>query len=280
MSRPSATAALVVRGIAFQARHPRHGHLVPPAAAELSQRFVRAAGLGVRRGDSLLDRMLVAIQERLFVPGLTLQYVMRKRRIEQIVREELARGTAQLVVLGAGFDTLALRLSEEVPRLRAIEVDRGETQAGKRAAAGTGRRVVFVAAELGSESLREKLEECGAFDGNAPAIFLAEAVFLYLTPAHIHHTLAEIRAVSPPATVVFTFFEERRLQANFRNATLLADLWLMWKREPGRWAIDPAEIGRFAGEDGFRLVRLIRDHEYHEGLPAARGEHIAVVEAG
>ena len=277
MSRPSATAALVARRVAFQSRHTRHAWLVPAASAELASRFATASGLKVWRGDSPLHRMVVGLMERLVVPGLTLHYVLRKRRIEEIARKSGAEGFRQLVALGAGFDSLALRLAEEMPELHAVEVDLPETQNIKRSVAGPRERVTFVPAALGRDPLPEKLR--GFVKPSQATLFLAEAVFLYLSPDRIHRVLSEIRLTCRPARVVFTFFGRRRFQANFRNATPLAALWLRWKGERVLWSIDPGDVAQFVAADGYRLVSIVRDEEYHQGLAAARGEHIAVVEA-
>lgn len=266
--RPSATAGLVARGVAFQASHPLYGSLVPADAAALAARLAAASGHRMRRGDSRIDRWLVRVQERLVVPGLTLQYVLRKRRIEQHVRTALAEGFRQLVVVGAGFDTLAHRLSGSV---RAIEIDRPETQSVKRAALGET-AVMFLAADLAHDSLATVLNNVSA----VPTIFLIEAVFLYVPADDVHRTLRDIRSSSPKARVIFTFFGPRK---NFTDATFIADLWLKSKGERVLWAIDPGDIRDFVAADGFEMVELIRDDDYHQGLPAARGEHIAVVEA-
>lgn len=269
---PSATAGLVVRGVAFQAGHPVNGVLVPEEAARLAERFSRAAGLRLWRGDSALHRAVVALQERLSVPGLTLHYVLRKKMIEEVVRAAIGDGYRQLIVLGAGFDTLAIRLAREV---KSVEIDRAETQAVKRVAAPGGSGVSFIAADLARDALRDLLRRCDPL----PTVVLAEAVFLYLSDEEVHRVLRDVRESFSPVRVVFTFFGTTTSgRRNFSNATLLADLWLRWKGEPVRWMIDPAEVAAFAAADGFDLLRIIRDEEFHAGRTAARGEHIAVLE--
>jgi methyltransferase (TIGR00027 family) len=266
----SATALLVARGVAFHSTHPRYGALVPPEAGELSRRFVGPA----KSGSSAFDRFVVALQERLTVPGISLHYVLRKRAIEDLVRNAIADGFQQLVVLGAGLDTLAIRLGKQV---RAIEIDHPSTQRLK-----SGSDVEYLAVDFTRERLSDALARSKQFDSDARTIFVAEAVFLYLTDTEVRSVLEQIRAKSPRARVIFTFWAPRVGRAiNFQNATWIADLYLRMKREPGKWAIAPDDVRRFVESCGYKLreIQLDADYQRHylPNPPAlARGEHIAV----
>src|SRR6476661_4643428 len=58
--------------------------------------------------------------------------VARARFIEDLVAEELGRGLAQYVILGAGLDTFAQRRVELARRLTVFEVDQPGPQGWKR----------------------------------------------------------------------------------------------------------------------------------------------------
>jgi methyltransferase (TIGR00027 family) len=267
---PSDTALLVAGGVAFQSTHPRFGHLVPEDAGRLARRF--APG---RDGSSWLNRVLVSLSERLTVPGLTLHYVLRKRRIEMLVRQAIADGYKQLVVLGAGLDTLAIRLSHEIT---VIEIDHPETQRLKRSVAGDV-DVEFLSADFTKETLEGALKRSKRYRRGEATLFLAEAVLLYLSEAEVRSVLEQLRSRAAATRLIFTFWQPRD-PVNFQNATPLADWWLRRHSEPGRWAIAPDHVKTFAENEGFRLVALALDDEYHEGHDAARGEHIAVAQLG
>jgi methyltransferase (TIGR00027 family) len=270
--RPSSTALLVAAGVAFQSTHPRHRHLVDAEAARLTREFVAAAGLQVRHGDSAADRVLVGLQEALTVRGLTLQYVLRKRRIEQMVRAAITAGYRQLIVLGAGLDTLAIRLANEIT---AIEIDHPATQQLKKSVARDA-NVEFLAVDFARESVSEALRRSARCRANEPALFLAEAVLLYLTEQQVRNLFAQLRARTADTRLIFTFWEPRD-PINFQNATWVADWYLRRHAEPGRWAIAPENVSAFAREEGAELYELARDVDFHEGFRAARGEHIAAV---
>ena len=107
----------------------------------------------------------------------------RSRFAEDALANAVALGTRQAVVLGAGFDTFALRNPHF--DLTVFEVDRPATQAWKRkhlaaeviALPGTLR---FVAVDFEREDLAERLAAQG-FASGAPAFFLWLGVVPYLT---------------------------------------------------------------------------------------------------
>ncbi|MBK5260413.1 MAG: class I SAM-dependent methyltransferase [Thermoanaerobaculia bacterium] len=282
----SATAALVARGVAFRAGDPRFRDLVSQSSGDLSRKLVVAAGMGVRDGSSPSDRFLVALLERLTVPGLSAHYVLRKRAIEEVARRAARDGFHQLVVIGAGLDTLAVRMRADHPDLNAIEVDHPATQKLKRdvlRAVGVGSDISFVAADLTTERLSRALERCGAYDREAATLFIAEAVFLYLDEEEVRSALADVRHRNATTRIAFTFFEAGRKRINFRNATLLADLWLRWRGEPPRWAIDPGAVSAFLESERFKINSLMLDEAMHRDAPRnvalARGEHLVVADA-
>jgi methyltransferase (TIGR00027 family) len=286
--RPSATAMLVLNGVAFRATDPRYEHLVSKAASDHATALLRAAGRRPRHGRNFLDRAIVHVMERFTVPGLSLHYILRKRYIEEVLRRAFASDFRQLVVIGAGLDTVALRLAADHPALNAIEVDHPATQSLKREllrSAGISTSVTFLPVDLTRTSLSTSLATCAAFDRTAPTLFLAEAVFLYLTEDEVREALRSIRTAVARSRVVFTFFAPRpRGPINFQNATPIADWWLRWRGEPMRWAIDPGALKQFLASEGFELQEIALDDTFQRryvstAVPHARGEHIAVANA-
>jgi methyltransferase (TIGR00027 family) len=286
--RPSSTAMLVLNGVAFRATDSRYAHLVSETARHHASALLRAAGRRPRHGRNLLDRAIVHVMELFTVPGLSLHYVLRKRYIEEVLRSALANDFRQLVVIGAGLDTVALRLVAEFPALNAIEVDHPATQSLKREllhTAGIAAPITFLPVDLSRTSLSASLATCAAFDRTVPTLFLAEAVFLYLTEDDVREALRSIRTAAAHSRIVFTFFAPRsRDPINFQNARPFADWWLRWRGEPMRWAIDPSAMKQFLASEGFDLQGVAMDDTFQRRYVSARvaharGEHIAVANA-
>jgi methyltransferase (TIGR00027 family) len=136
-------------------------------------------------------------------------YMAARSRIgEDWLHAAHARGVRQAAVLGAGFDTFALR--NPYPNLKIFEVDHPASQGWKRerlAAAGLAlpKTLTFVPVDFEKEDLAEALAQSG-FDTNAPAFFLWLGVVPYLEKAAIFQTLSVIARV-PGSEVAFDYSE-------------------------------------------------------------------------
>ena len=134
--------------------------------------------------------------------GLLDHIEMRTRAIDAAVREGVAAGATQLVLLGAGLDARAWRMPE-LSGVRVFEVDFPATQATKRARIGsrapTAKSVTFVAVDFARDSLEQELSRAGQ-DASAPTFWIWEGVTPYLPLEATRGTLAAIAARSGPGS--------------------------------------------------------------------------------
>ena len=254
--RPSSTALLIAAATVFLARDPRLAPLVPAGAAELCARCLEAAsprgllaGLASRRGL----RWAVRLAERATIPGLLAHFMLRKRWIEQAARAALADGIGQVVVVGAGFDTLAARLAPEFPRVKFIEVDHPATQRAKRAAFDSPKNLIFVAADLATKGLESALEN--SVERQRPSFFVIEGLLMYLTEAQIAELFQALARLQPAGgRIVFTQMEPAPDgRSRFHNATpLVTGLLALW-REPFESALPRAEAALLLEKFSYRL---------------------------
>jgi methyltransferase (TIGR00027 family) len=134
----------------------------------------------------------------------------RARFIEDLVLDQIERGTSQYVILGAGLDTFAQRRPELSSKLHVFEIDQPGTQAWKRQRLielGFGipdwLRLVPVDFEAG-EAWRERLTSSG-FDNGRPAVVASAGVSLYLSKDAIAATLREVAALAAGSRFAMTF---------------------------------------------------------------------------
>jgi methyltransferase (TIGR00027 family) len=132
----------------------------------------------------------------------------RSRVAEDALAMAVDGGTTQLVVLGAGLDTLAYR-TPLAGRLRIFEVDHPATQARKRemltaAAIDVPETLSFVAVDFEREQLSERLQAAG-FKPAERSFFSWLGVVPYLTEAAIYSTLGFIGQLPGGAEVVFDY---------------------------------------------------------------------------
>jgi methyltransferase (TIGR00027 family) len=134
----------------------------------------------------------------------------RARFIEDLVVDELARGVAQYVILGAGLDTFAQRRPDVAAKLAVFEIDQPGTQEWKRrrlVELGYGvppfLHLVPVDFEAG-DGWWSRLLSSG-FDANKPAVVASTGVSMYLTKDAIAATLKQVAALAKGSTLAMSF---------------------------------------------------------------------------
>jgi methyltransferase (TIGR00027 family) len=188
--------------------------------------------------------------------GALSSLVIRTRLIDDALAEALAAGVAQVVILGAGFDSRAYRTAG-LGQGRVFELDRREVLDAKRGAIermlGTPpAHVVYVPVDFERDDLAEKLSESGY--RTEPSFFIWEGVTSYLTAAGVDDTLRRVRGVSPPGSgIVFTYLDRRALDGS--RAGL--EPWAASADRAGErftFGFDPAELSGYLAERGFELI--------------------------
>jgi methyltransferase (TIGR00027 family) len=141
-------------------------------------------------------------------PRLRWFIASRSRIAEDALNMAVDAGTTQLVVLGAGLDTLSYR-TPLAGRLRIFEVDHPATQARKRemlaaAAIAVPETLSFVSVDFERENLSERLETAG-FKSAERSFFSWLGVVPYLTEAAVFSTLGYMSQLPGGAEVVFDY---------------------------------------------------------------------------
>jgi methyltransferase (TIGR00027 family) len=204
----------------------------------------------------------------------------RSRFSEDSLAACVARGVRQIVVLGAGLDTFALRNPHAGQGVRVFEVDYPATQDWKRerlkqAGLAVPSSLTFAPADFERQSLADGLMAAG-FRADRPAFFQWLGVVPYLTREAISMTLDFIAGV-PESEVVFDYAEpfgnypaDRRahVMAVAARAASLGEPWLS--------LFDPAELSAMLRDKGFGVVEDLGLAEITERLYGALGQGITI----
>jgi len=134
----------------------------------------------------------------------------RSRIAEDALSKAVESGIRQIVILGAGLDTFALRNPHGALEIRIYEVDHPATQAWKRqrladAEIALPPWLIFVPVDFERDDVGEKLAAAG-FQQNSPAFFTWLGVMPYLTEDAIGRTLDYMASIQN-AEVVFDYVE-------------------------------------------------------------------------
>lgn len=134
------------------------------------------------------------------------------------VVEQYLPDIPQFVILGAGFDTRALRLKgkPEYASVRSFELDTPPTVAFKREKlTGAGidaSGITFVPADFEKDDWLTLLIQA-RFDPEQPALFIWEGVVPYLDEAAVRDTLRKIASLANGSIVAFDYFSSEVIES-------------------------------------------------------------------
>jgi len=242
----SKTAVLVCMGRALADADPSLPMFSDPTARSLlpeeaRRRVERAGATRAPKGlKSAIEHGYLVRQAKIMAA--------RTLAIDAAIREVAA---PQLVILGAGLDGRAWRMTE-LRTVTVFEVDHPDSQREKQKRAATLAKLAddvrFVPVDFGKDDLDRALAAAG-HDPTRPTTWVWEGVVMYLTRAAIEATLTVIaRRSAKPARLIVLYH---------RPAWLVSVLGpvLRWLGEPLRSAFRPEKIRALLLAHGFEVVR-------------------------
>ena len=245
---------------------PWGDRLVPAQARALVYQMIRNRVPGLPETPDA-DTQQRAIDTALRANAGYPNVLMRSRFTEDALDRAIARGVRQYVLVGAGFDSYAMRRGSEAAGVTVIEIDHPATQAFKRncmAASGTVAPdpVHYVAADLATEDLTAVLRASPLRAGE-PAFFAWLGVTMYLSH---EANLATLRAVSTVAAqgseVVFSYIDQAYFDAQTEDQSAGAtELRAMVASvgEPFVSGFDPASLGAELARVGYAVIEECSD---------------------
>ena len=211
--RISQTALKVALSLVTLSVKDDWGKRLPAGLAEMSERLLIASGspgYGTRLMRMSKGPWMIRAWEfqDLLIPGQFEGFGHRKIFVQQQVEAAIEQGARQVLFVGAGFDTLCLRLAPKHPHVQFFEVDHPATSAAKAngiALEGQPTNMIQIAADLGEQPLSKVLSEEGRWDTSLPSVLVAEGLFQYLTDEQVRELLVEAAASTTPGSrFVFT----------------------------------------------------------------------------
>lgn len=252
--RPSLTAEAVTIARALEHLKPEDERIVDDPWAHL---FLSAPA---RRALGAWSRSLSARLLRRFGPSGTTYVPLRHRFIDDHLVAALDAGAAQVVLLGAGYDTRAYRFADQLAGRPVFEVDLAPIS---RAKAATIERhadefpqanVVRVEIDFETQTMAEVLTQAGFASGKA-TFFTWEGVPMYLTRAAVSATVAGVHDLGGPGSQLahdmWFLVDDPGPLGTVRRVVPSA---LSLIGEPVTFAVHPQDYEAFLGRHGFRVV--------------------------
>ena len=201
------------------------------------------------------------IMHRMFPPGLHEYVFARTKVMDSAFAEALEANFAQIVILGAGFDTRALRFASQNRGTKIFELDAPTTQQSKievlrRKNISIPTELVFVPIDFDRQEVFDVLSKAGYQLGQR-TLFIWEGVTMYLTAQAVDKTLDFIRRSSVPGSrVVFDYIfasvirQENRHYGEQKGFDMVAKVGESWT-----FGLEEGEIEGFLAKRGFELIR-------------------------
>lgn len=200
---------------------------------------------------------------------------------EATVLDSVSAGVGQYVILGAGFDTFAMRHGELAGRLRVFEVDHPAVQALKRERLAAAPPVAlmpdFVAVDFEVQRLSERLRSSW-FDSAQPAVISWMNTLPYLTVDAITATLHDLWSVVAPGSMLVTNYPCSGVPTSADQQALLDTVRADVARrgEPWQSIFTPDEFVALLDECGFDIDAHVTEQDINERFFADRTDGFAV----
>lgn len=195
---------------------------------------------------------------------------------EESLKTAAMTGTEQYVILGAGYDTFALREKDFVSKHPVFEADHPLTQADKlerikRSGLTVHENVKFVPVDFSSENMSEKLPKAG-FDRTKKSFFSWLGVSYYLSEEEIDMTLGDIaKLCSEGSSLVFDFGDEGLFDSSDRRVKNMLSM-AMAAGEPMKSSFDKDALARLLEKHGFLIYEPAEPKDIEERYFGGRGD--------
>lgn len=186
---------------------------------------------------------------------------VRDRFADEVVDDVVRAGARQIVVLGAGLDTISYRVLQRHPNCCIYEVDHPATQAEKRLrsrqlAAQFGHAIRYVSADFEVDDFRAKLIDCGFRTDQLSAVIWMGVVY-YLSEDAVKLTLSRARdLMTTGSQLAFDFWPPSHVEAS--NDPQLEARRKSYEKmgESLKFGIEPSDLAEFVKPLGFGIARM------------------------
>ena len=257
--KPSRTACKVALNVVTLAAKPGMDRILPPGVVDATEKLLvasGAAGAGTVRWAR--SQRMVSVYEAFdwMLPGQFEAFAHRKAFCERQVRVGINAGATQVLVLGAGYDTMGWRLAPEFAGTTFFEIDHPATARLKAQgidAMGPRDNLCLIAEYLGQRSLADILKTNALWDQGAQTVIVAEGLVMYLDPEAVRDLFGQCGEIAGSGSrIAFSYIPtgtDGRPDAGRWTGLML---WLQkLAGEPWTWSIRPEELGLFLKESGW-----------------------------
>ena len=207
------------------------------------------------------------------LPGVTEYMIARTAYFDRLFVDALNDKTPQIVLLGAGYDSRALRFAGANRGTRIFELDAAPTQERKvqclrKARIAIPEHLTFVPIDFNRESLGDALEKAG-YKNDQKTLFIWEGVSYYLEMESVDRTLEFVSHASHPESALAFDYTVSVSEENTDEAYGVKEFAQSMKEhhasEELMFSIEEGGAEAFLRQRGLRMV----DHLDNEEIESA-----------
>ena len=215
----------------------------------------------------LIGRVIPKIIQRR-APGALSSGIARTKYIDDLLWQTTRKGIKQLIILGAGFDTRALRL-DYLNSIPVLEIDHPDTARWKmdRLKESLGylpQNVRYLQIDFNHQSL-EDLASGHNLNFNIPTTIIWEGVTNYLTKTAVDKTFEFVSRFTSDSYLIFTYID-RLVLDNPGSFTGNEKLFKNLIRSEERWTFgfDPRELSSYLGKYDLAILEDLGAEAYRK----------------
>jgi methyltransferase (TIGR00027 family) len=256
--RPSKTAKKVALNILTLGEKPEMSGVLPPGIIDATEKLLITSGATSTKAVNMhRSTHMVWVYEAFdwIMPSQFEAFAHRKAFFERQVRESLTSGVVQVLIMGAGYDTMGWRLSHEFPNVAFFEIDHPATAHLKAKGIekmGPRPNLHLIAKELSSHKLADVMSDQQNWDESASTIIVAEGLLQYLPAEAVRNLFIQCAVIAEDSRIAFTYIpthQDGRPDAGPRKELIL---WLLkMSGEPWLWSIRPDQLDQFLRASGW-----------------------------
>lgn len=230
-------------------------------------------------------RKFFIFSEELLLPGDLMHILMRKWYIGKMAERLFENGYEQLLVLGSGFDHLALKYS--LRGIPAFEIDAPHMSALKKDFLHkydyANKQLHILPAHVSKDSPYNLISQVQELDPQRKTIVVAEGFFDYITPENTGYLLRELGSHFQQVALISTVFALNELNI-FRAWIFKTGVWMVG--EQLKLHLSKEDFSSMLKNYDFHIKEHITAHEMehrlmeHENIshPVLRGFHLLEAE--
>jgi methyltransferase (TIGR00027 family) len=202
------------------------------------------------------------------IPGALSSGVARTKYIDDLLQYTIDIGSRRVIILGAGFDTRALRL-DFLKNISVIEIDHPDTATLKvnilkKMLDYLPPNVSYLQIDFNTQNLNDLLSKDN-IDFDIPTTIIWEGVTNYLTKDAVDKTFSLLKKFTKDSYIIFTYVDKLVLskpELFFEAEKLLNNLNKI--EESWTFGFNPAELSDYLKQFDFKLLEDSGARDYRE----------------